>query len=128
MAIIQKKEVVESMLEKGMIQIYVNATKPGVKLPLDLIGEPRVVLNLSWKFQTDMEIRDDGIYADLSFNKKVESVVLPWSSIWFIKNRTGPAYLFFDAYPLGFLENEFDVLEGEEEISPPRTRHLRLLH
>lgn len=135
-----KKQLLEEALTKGMVRIEVDATKPGVKLPDHLLGDPRVPLNLSWRFRTPMEIRDDGVYAELSFNGRNESVVIPWITIWALEDAKNDIWIFTDAYTPKWLSGKrcetmvvddpqfkLEPIEGGSEITPPRKGHLKLL-
>jgi stringent starvation protein B len=132
-----KQNLVKQSLELGITQVIVNTTLPGVKLPDHLIGEKAILLNLSWKFGTYLEILDHGIYADLSFNKQTYSCVIPWSCLFAIRNITGNFIVFREGAPIDDLPVELlgepghrltVVSGGGDEPSPPRTGHLKLLN
>ena len=128
-----KREMIEAMLSQGLIQIFVDATKPGVDLPSVLLTEHCVVLNLSKKFGMPMDTLEDGIHAELSFNKVSTHTRIPWHSIWSVKNQDGRAYLFVDVMPstlTGIVDHskKLNSLQGGGETTALRTGHLRLLN
>lgn len=130
-----KRSMIKMALDKGLIQVVVDATKPGVKLPDHLLGSDRVTLNLSWAFKTPMELGDAGLSAVLSFGGKNEEIMLPWDSIWLLKTPD-QALLFYESAPFSpekatpklDPKELLKALEGGSEITPPRKNHLRLLN
>jgi stringent starvation protein B len=128
-----KKHIVQEALDSGQIQISVNSTLPGVKVPGYLLGNPDLRLNLSWKFKTRLELKDWGIFAELSFNKVNRDVELPWESIWGFIKLNGDRFLFQGEIPQVTSKDmprptQFETISGgNESSSPPRTGHLRLL-
>lgn len=79
-----KKKAVESMLEIGQCQIQVNANTTGVDVPKEVMEKYGVhlPLNLNYKFRRKIQIDDNGIIANLSFNGSPYDCFIPWDSIW----------------------------------------------
>ena len=145
-----KPKMIEAMLEKGMVTIYVDNKTPGAVLPQYLAGEERVVLNLSWRFRLPMRLTESHLIAVLTFQGKNFECQIPWNRIWCARDVNGEAILFVDSFPPSFFEQKKDQsaaeviheqpLTQEQEIqlkihhnanperSAPRKGHLRLLH
>jgi stringent starvation protein B len=137
---LHKKQMISEALDRGMVQIRADARYPGVQVPPHLRGNRDTILNLSRRFGTDLQLRDDGLYADLSFSGQIQKIILPWQSIWLFAERDQPPILFFkdapmDDLPETLVEERFtpkrprlELIEGGGETTPPRTGHLRLVH
>ena len=133
-----KQDIITDALKNGQIQLYIDATKPSVKLPNQFLGDPKVPINLSWAFRTPIEFRESGIFAILSFDGQNQDVMLPWNAIWMMVNHgTNEAYLFPDAIPDQIKYAADSKLEqatpmqtyaGGGEQTPPRKGHLKLLN
>lgn len=136
-----KKDLVGSMLDQGLIHILVDTRTPGVDLPEHLMGRVDVKINLSWQFKTLIELTDQGIFANLSFNGETRQVVIPWFAIYFVGSKqTQEGILFPEDAPGEIVTRitssqesrpkpqKFESIDGGNEVSPPRTGHLRVLH
>lgn len=148
-----KPELISSWLNKGMIQVMVDTTIPGVVVPSIHHGKTSLLLNLSHTFRgmPEMKLKEDAIYATLSFHGVIFDCVLPWDSIWMM--RQGEHELVFPSnVPKDehwsetikhFLLNPtpkaperkvkpqkpsfLQTINGGGEVSAPRTGHLKLL-
>lgn len=134
-----KQKVIAAFLEQGMTQIILDARKQGVYVPVKFKDDPKLILNLSWRFKHKMELREDRILAELTFSGQPFACVIPWEAIW--HTRQGDhSFLFGDSFPSDQLdvitdeaekeenESRFKAIEGGSELSTPRQGHLRLLH
>lgn len=138
-----KKKRFISMLKEGMIQVAVNSKLPGVQLPPHLMGNLKVVLNLSYRFKDPIDVTDEGVYSVLSFAGVDHNINLPWGSIWGVVDKGGGKHL----YPLDMSEEmraalavegtvevqspprpELEDVEGGGESTQPRQGHLRIVH
>jgi len=135
----KKRDVIGSMLDRGMLTIVVDATRPGVNLPAHLLQDPKVYLNLSHNFRTLIELKEDALHTVLSFNQRDFNCVIPWETIWaaqqgdvgFIDPDCLPGREnVFTVPPEKVLDERpsFEAIEGGAEYTPPRTGHLRVLH
>src|SRR5690606_35679283 len=137
-----KQIVLELFLAFGITRVVVNGTHPLIKLPEYLLGNPEVRLDLSYNcgLNLPMSLDDDGIRAVLSFNKTPFSCFIPWDALWLVASQDSSKphlILFTESVPPSVQKEvdvvrrraSFKVIEGgtEEEISPPRTGHLRLV-
>jgi hypothetical protein len=79
------KEHYEDLLKHGMIQIVCTVSHDsGIRVPAHFYkasGETIDRFNLSWRFETPMDIKDTGIEAELSFNGSPFLCWFPWSCI-----------------------------------------------
>lgn len=134
----QKKELITHLLSQGMITITLDARRAGVWLPVEYLHDPKLVLNLSYKFGTKMEITDKAILANLSFNGNPFMCAIPWECIWMVQQGKD-GIVFPEAIPDRELimvpkekviegKEKFTSLDGGGEASEPRTGHLKMLH
>jgi stringent starvation protein B len=77
-----KRELLESLLERGMVMVVLDARRPGVAVPPHLARDPQLRLNLSWRFGFSMELDDWGVKATLTFGGQPFLCRLPWNSIY----------------------------------------------
>lgn len=138
----QKKAILEEFLSHGTTRVVVNGTHPLTKLPEYLLEDYDVHLDLSYDFgiHFPMSLEDDGIRAVLSFNRSSFPCFIPWDALWLARVQEGSQLrmiLFPESVPSAIQrqveaarrQTPLKVIEGgtEEEISPPRTGHLRLV-
>jgi stringent starvation protein B len=113
----EKRRLLESLLDEGLVMIHLDARRDGVDLPEHLRGQPSVALNLSRRFGLDVfEIGADAVLASLSFQGRVYLCRLPWPAVFLMTSHaTERAYVFPASVP-----SEFPVLlsEGTEEVAP----------
>lgn len=109
-----KQEVLDELLDKGMVQVLVDARQKGVEVPPHLIGDLQLRLNLSRRFGLPLVFDDDGIIATLTFQKIPHECKLPWEAIYaIISYVTGEPFLFPEDVPLEV------VLEADNTIDKP---------
>ncbi|MCL2258920.1 MAG: ClpXP protease specificity-enhancing factor SspB [Proteobacteria bacterium] len=103
-----KQSKLESMLEKGMVMVHLDARKPGVRLPAHLKNQIHLTLNLSHRFSpADLTVNVWGVRATLSFEGRPFPVAIPWSAIFAIRSHiTMEFWLFPEDVPEEFLEAE----------------------
>jgi stringent starvation protein B len=78
-----KEALLYELLEKGLVQIQVDATRAGVKVPAHHERDTTLALNLSWKFDPpDLKINSWGIRSTLSFSGTKYCVAIPWSAVY----------------------------------------------
>lgn len=137
-----KKYLLEQWLKEGLTQVFVNSQDPQVIVPDHLRGDPGLILNLSWRFGTPMELTDEGVLAELSFSGQSTRVYLPWESIWALRAKEGKTLVFEvavkEAMPgvepidtgkiVKEINDKLEVVNGENESTPPRKGHLKLVH
>jgi stringent starvation protein B len=104
----EKQSKLEAMLQQGVVMVYVDAHKPGVRLPPHLKAQPYVALNLSYRFSpADLTVNAWGARATLSFEGRPFAVAIPWSSVFAIQSQvTMEFWIFPEDVPEAFLEQE----------------------
>lgn len=136
-----KKNTMIRLLEDGKVQVTINSTFSGVKLPDHLMNKHWVILNLSHKFEHPIHITEEGITTVLSFVGVNHPVVLPWGSIWFVDNGDDYKCLYSVDIPPALREAlakepqalltshrpELALAGGGGETTAPRSGHLKLL-
>lgn len=155
----QPKKVIQHMLYKGRVRVYIGTFLPGVQLPAQFMNAGILPLNLSLRFDGPMSLNDDGISVELSFNKEPFLCFLPWPAIFAASDKDGETVQFtptgrsvhtdpdrqhlkqlFYGHKSGSLfakdyqppakEQKLTVITNEnlEELTTPRTGHLRLVN
>jgi hypothetical protein len=82
-----KHKVLEDMLvsmpNKGVLQVKVDCTLPGVKVPDPFVGHPELVLNFSPRYDNphDLLVDDDAIRQTLSFSGQRQLVHVPLRAV-----------------------------------------------
>jgi stringent starvation protein B len=143
-----KKRVLEANLAKGLTRLVVTPLTPGIVLPLHLITEEMVQLNLSYGYKRPIEIMDTGIQTELSFNQQFQKVYIPWEAVSVIFTPDGAAHKFptpdeiqaellrqavASSGLLGIAQppatkQVLELIQGGGELTPPRTGHLNLVN
>lgn len=78
-----KKQALESFLDKGRVQLRVDARRKGVRVPDQFGDDSMLILNVSWRYaNTDMVINERGVAATLRFNQVPFRCVLPWPAVF----------------------------------------------
>jgi stringent starvation protein B len=75
-------QVIRELLDKGMVRIIVDATRPGVLVPEQLQGNPQLHLNLSYRFDGhNMRFGQHALCVTLSFAHVPFRCEIPWHAI-----------------------------------------------
>jgi stringent starvation protein B len=116
-----KRELLESLLEKGMVMVVLDARRPGVAVPSHLARDPQLRLNLSWRFGFSMELDDWGVKATLTFGGRPFLCRLPWNSIYVMVSHAerDQQYLFPADLPEELQRLAAGAGEDEEEEEAP---------
>jgi len=78
-----KRALLEASLQKGRTLVYLDARRPGVRVPETLRGDGRLTLALSWRFRdADMLLNERGVAATLRFEGLPFRCELPWACVW----------------------------------------------
>ncbi|HET6347198.1 MAG TPA: hypothetical protein VFH51_19855 [Myxococcota bacterium] len=129
-----KKNVLEQLLEQGMVLVAMNARVEGVDVPAHLGKDPQLRLNLSYRFGLPMSIDDWGVAATLTFAGIPYNCRFPWNAIFLmVSHVSGQPYLFPDDIPPELLtqasgEGGLDtgarpaILEGKATRQPARPK------
>jgi stringent starvation protein B len=79
-----KRYVVEAMLERGPVRIYLDARRDGVKVPDALASDPELVLRFGNRLVppiVDLALDAHAISGTLSFRGQPFHVVVPWHAV-----------------------------------------------
>lgn len=119
-----KQSALEESLSVGMTSVYIDSTREGVSLPDHLMGQPRVILNLSYLFKLKVfEIDREGVRASLSFGGSDFLCVLPWESLYLL-HLADPAdaedvgALFWESIP-PVMRSQFEALATHLGLDSP---------
>lgn len=95
-----KRILVERMLAKGDTMLCVDSRHPGVRVPDPHLGRPDLRLILNLNFRRPIDLRPEGIRAELSFGGIYHVCWVPYESLWAVYNpNTGEGYLWSDRVP-----------------------------
>jgi stringent starvation protein B len=116
----EKQKKLESALNEGVVMVYLDVHKPGVRLPSHLETRDYVALNLSYRFSpADLAVNAWGVRATLSFEGRPSPVAIPWSAIFAIRSHvTREFWLFPEDVPKAFLEMQ--ETQKTQETLPPK--------
>ena len=81
-----------ALLESSEARVHIDARRPGVKLPVHLLGDGHVCLDYGYSLRPvipDLTVDDEGISATLSFRNTPTPTFVPWSAIYLISNFEG---------------------------------------
>lgn len=96
----EKKDVLERLLELGMVLVALDARADGVDVPDHLGRDPQLRLNLSYRFGLPMALDPWGISATLTFGGVPYACRFPWGAIYLLVSHVnGEPYLFPDEVP-----------------------------
>lgn len=95
-----KHATLERFLDEGMVLMAVDARVPGVDVPEHLFDDPKLRLNLSYRFRLPLELNAWGVVATLTFGAQNYACRLPWVSIFLmVSHTTGEPQLFAESVP-----------------------------
>lgn len=113
-----KSELLESLLDRGMVMVTLDARRPGVDVPAQFADDPRLRLNLSYRFQLPLEMNDWGIRATLTFGGMPHDCKLPWNSVYqMYSHATKDQFLFPADVPEDLVQAT--LAHGETPAPPP---------
>ncbi len=121
----KKLNVLDELLDQGLVQVLVDSRIEGVVVPPHLIGDLQLRLNLSRRFGLPLVLTETGVDATLTFQKIPYECTIPWGAIYaIISYVTGEPFLFPEDVPLEVvLEAENAMDEHNPEPLEP-TAHL----
>ena len=112
----EKKETIETLLEKGMVMITLDARHEEASLPEYLTSEPQLVLNISTRFNLPLDITDWGVHATLTFRGSAFNCEIPWNAIYImVSHETREPFLFPDDIPVEVVAETIRREREEEE-------------
>jgi stringent starvation protein B len=137
-----KREVLERLLEQGMVMVHLDARRPGVRVPPTLRGDSQLRLNLSYRFASrDLSVGDDLVGCTLRFNGQPYYCELPVEAIFAVTSHvTGEALVWPESLaaalegqlpapaPLAVVAPSDNQVRGNTaEAAMPAHPHLRLV-
>lgn len=119
----EKRAAVTAALSRGLIQLTVNANARGVRVPEHWNTASALPLNISYRFRAvEVIIDDEKIGATLSFNGVPFRCVLPWPSIWSLKENGAVQF-----WGVSMPEQAVEEMKLRERALAPKGKHLRLV-
>ena len=99
-----KKNVLEQLLDQGMVLVAIDARVEGVDVPDHLGRDPQLRLNLSYRFGLPISVDEWGVAATLTFAGIPYDCRFPWKSMFLmVSHVSGQPYLFPDDIPTELL-------------------------
>jgi stringent starvation protein B len=112
-----KQELLESLLERGMVMITLDARRPGVDVPAHFADDPRLRLNLSYRFQLPLDMNEWGVRASLTFGGMPHECKMPWNSVYqMYSHATKDQFLFPADVPEDLVQAT--LAQGEDTATP----------
>jgi len=113
----EQKGTLLAALDKGMVQIHLDARRPGVIVPADHRGNVQLVLNLSYRFDPpDLTVSEWGVRETLSFSGQRFNVGVPWSALYAIlSDATHEVWMYPDDMP----KELFEAAVARHSAPPP---------
>lgn len=117
-----KQELLEALLDRGMIMVTLDARRAGVDVPERFQDDLGLGLNLSYRFGLPLEINAWGIRATLSFGGISHDCKIPWNAIYQVFSHvTRDRWLFPEDIPNDILEHLGEA-GGEPSASQPQQK------
>lgn len=86
-----KLKAFKDALEKGVVMVHLDATRPGVSVPSAYAKNPILGLNFSYKYNLpDFAFDEEGVSATLSFDEGYFYCLVPWESVYRIGDQVWP--------------------------------------
>lgn len=78
-----KLDVFSELIDEGLVTLILDSRHPGVSVPPQFAGQPRLLLNFSFNFHIDDFVFDEvGVRATLSFDDGDHLTVIPWDAVY----------------------------------------------
>jgi stringent starvation protein B len=114
---IAKKKCLEQALQSETALVHLDSRFTGMEIPASHRGDPGLTLRLSHHFPGYLQLNEDHVVAQLSFNSIPTRCVLPWDAIWGITPEPGSTELFLDALPLEIMKNMVGLKQNTDSTS-----------
>ena len=117
----EKKTKLLGALDKGMVQVHLDARRPGVLVPAKFRDDFHLVLNLSYRFDPpDLAVSDWGVRQTLSFGGSRFTVGVPWSAIYAIASHMSRDFFMFpNDMPDEVMEGAVERQNAVPPLAPP---------
>ncbi len=113
----EKKTRLLDALEKGMVQVHLDARRPGVLVPKKFATNHHLVLNISFRFEPpDLSVNDWGVRETLSFGGERFTVGVPWSSLYAIASHVSHDFFMYpEDMPEELLQGAVEKQKAEHQ-------------
>lgn len=130
-----KREVVSRLLGDGPILVHIDARRPGVAVPGNLAGDPRLVLRFGYSLTpaiVDLEIGEEALSGTLTFGGVPHRCVLPWCAVYAVVSEGDQRGMVWpDDVPPEAMTGAEETGEDAPAAVPPkrsgRSTHLKLV-
>ena len=123
----EKKQYLESALDRGVVMVHLDARRPGVVVPAEFRTESHLRLNLSYRFEpSDLSVGEWGLRSTLSFSGSRFTVAIPWSAVYAINSQASREFWMFpEDMPPELTRNSSGARSGRTPPLRSITRPLR---
>ena len=101
----ERFEAINRLLEQEYVLVHLNTGAQDLSIPDNLRANPIVTLKLSRWFRGAMEVSENQISAELLFNGKYFSCLIPLRSIWGATSAKGENLIWPAAVPPGIMQS-----------------------
>ncbi|HIF9369948.1 TPA: ClpXP protease specificity-enhancing factor [Photobacterium damselae] len=103
--------------------LVVDATLPGVKVPMDFVSDGQIVLNVVPRAVGNLELGNEAVSFNARFGGRPHSVIVPLYAVLAIYARENGAGTMFEPEPAydAQLENGEGIFETEDMVAPKAT-------
>src|SRR5215470_5434847 len=98
-----KKSTMEKLLRDGPVLVHLDPRRPGVDVPAQHRGEPRLVLRLSYGLTppiADLAVEEHALTGTLTFRGVPHRCVVPWISVFAVVGEDGRGLVWGEDVPV----------------------------
>jgi stringent starvation protein B len=102
MATQSKRDIAESLLERGSVFVHLDPRIVGVAVPSSFRAQPQLVLQVGLSMPIpipDLTVDDHGIRATLSFSRTPHRCIVPWEAVFALVGDDGRGSVFPESMP-----------------------------
>ena len=97
-----KRATMDKLLRDGPVLVHLDPRKPGVEVPTQHRGEPRLVLRFGYGLSppiADLAVEDAGLSGTLTFRGTPHRCVVPWTAVFAIVGEDGRGLVWSEDVP-----------------------------
>lgn len=97
--------------------LVVDATLPGVKVPMEFVSDGQIVLNIAPRAVGNLELGNEAISFNARFSGRPHSVIVPMYAVLAIYARENGAGTMFDPEPAYAADMaDIEIVDGEDHF------------
>src|SRR5215470_18931584 len=98
-----KRSTMEKLLRDGPVLVHLHPRRPGVDVPAQHRGEPRLVLRLSYGLTppiADLAVEEHALSGTLTFRGVPHRCIVPWTSVFAVVGEDGRGLVWGEDVPV----------------------------